>query len=73
MSIDYKPLCKLLIDREMTRIEMRVKAGISTRALARLGKNENVSTEVIGKICRALDCRVTDVMEFGNDDCSNGV
>ena len=73
MSIDYKPLWKLLIDREMTRIEMRVKAGISTRALARLGKNENVSTEVIGKICRALDCRVTDVMEFGNDDCSNGV
>lgn len=73
MSIDYKPLWKLLIDREMTRSEMRVKAGISTRALARLGKNENVSTEVIGKICRALDCRVTDVMEFGNDDCSNGV
>lgn len=70
MDIDYKPLWKLLIDRGMTRSELRILAGISTRALARMGKNENVSTEVLGKICKALHCEITEVMEFVDEDGS---
>lgn len=46
MDINYKPLWKMLIDRDMSRGELRIKAGISTRALAKLGKNEDVSTDV---------------------------
>ena len=49
-------------------IFLRIKAGISTGALAKLGKNENVNTEILAKICKVLDCGVDDVMEFIPDD-----
>lgn len=64
MAISYKKLWKLLIDREMTKTAMRKEAGITTAALAKLGKNEHVSTEVLAKICAALHCDITDIMEF---------
>lgn len=63
MEISYKPLWKLLIDRDITRSELRVRAGISTRALAKLGKNEDVSTDVLRKICAVLQCDLADIIE----------
>lgn len=63
MHISYKPLWKMLIDRDMSRSQLRIQAGISTRALAKLGKNEDVSTDVLRKICTLLQCDITDIME----------
>lgn len=67
MSVSYKPLWKLLIDREMNKTELRKAAGISTSALAKLGKNENVNTEVLVKICSTLKCDISDIMELTDE------
>lgn len=64
MAVSYKKLWKLLIDRDMTRTQMRKEAGITTGALAKLGKNENVNTEVLVKICNALHCDISDICEL---------
>ena len=58
MAISYSKLWKLLIDKGMTKTEMRLKADISTTTLAKLGKNETVSMEVLLKICKVLACNV---------------
>lgn len=67
MAIDYKPLWHLLLDRNMSRTHLRLASGISTRQLARLGKNEDVSTDVLRKICTALDCTLSDIVEMSPD------
>lgn len=64
MAVSYKKLWKLLIDRDMNKTQLREKAGITTSALAKLGKNENVSTEVLVKICSTLNCDISDIMEI---------
>ena len=64
MAVSYNKLWKKLIDLEMSRSELRVKAGISTRQLAKLGKNENVTTDVLVKVCKALDCNVAEIMDI---------
>ncbi len=66
--VSYKKLWKLLIDRDMTRTQMRKEAGITTGALAKLGRNENVNTEVLVKICKALHCDLTDIMELVEEE-----
>lgn len=71
MSVNYNKLWHLLIDRGMNKTDLRVQAGISTNTLAKLGKNENVSTSIIAKICEALDCNVEDVMEFTAEENGN--
>ena len=63
MTVKYNKLWKKLIDLEMSRTEMRLKAGISTKQLAKLGKNENVNTEILVKICQALHCNVDEIMD----------
>ena len=63
MTVNYNKLWKKLIDLEMSRTEMRLKAGISTKQLAKLGKNENVNTEILVKICGALHCNVDEIMD----------
>ena len=68
MAVSYKKLWKLLIDKDMKKEELRVAAGISTNTMAKLGKNENVNTEILAKICKVLECGVDDVMEFIPDD-----
>lgn len=68
MSVSYKKLWKLLIDRDMTKTQLRKDAGISTGALAKLGKNENVNTEVLVKICKALHCDISDIMELTEEE-----
>ena len=64
MAVSYNKLWKKLIDLEMSKGELRVKSGISTRQLAKLGKNENVNTEMLVKICSALKCDIADIMEI---------
>ena len=63
MTVNYNKLWKKLIDLEMSRTQMRLKAGISTKQLAKLGKNENVNTEILVKICEALGCNVDEIMD----------
>lgn len=67
MSVRYNPLWKMLIDKKMTRSEMRIGAGISTRALAKMGKDEDVSTEVLSRICAFLQCEIKDIIELAAD------
>lgn len=64
MAVSYKRLWKVLIDRDMTKTQLRKESGISTGALAKLGKNENVNTEVLVKICKTLQCDLSDIMEL---------
>ena len=64
MAICYKKLWKLLIDKNMNKTELRMASGITTTALAKLGRNENVNTEVLVKICKVLDCKIEDIMEI---------
>ena len=64
MSVSYKKLWKLLIDREMKKKELCEAAGISHASMAKLGKNENVTTDVLVKICTALKCDIGDIMEI---------
>lgn len=68
MKLSYNKLWKLLIDKGMTKTEMRLKADISTTTLAKLGKNETVSMEVLLKICKVLDCNVGDIMDVINEE-----
>lgn len=73
MAVSYKKLWKLLIDRNMKKKDLRTTANISTTTLARLGKDENVSTEILSKICTALNCDVGDIMEMVPDDTKGSV
>ncbi len=68
MSASYKKLWKLLIDREMKKKELCTLAGISTSSLVKLGKSENVNTDILIKICTALQCDISDIMEIVPDD-----
>lgn len=67
MGVSYKKLWKLLIDRDRIKRDLRLASGISTNALAKLGKNENVSTEVLVKICKTLNCEINDIMDLVDD------
>lgn len=62
--VNYDKLWKLLIDKHMSKTELRVQAGLTTSALAQLGKNEYVSLKIIEKICFALNCDIPDVVEL---------
>lgn len=64
MKMSYNKLWKLLIDKQMKKSDLRKKTGISSSSLAKLTKNENVTTEVLSKICQELNCDVGDIMEF---------
>ena len=68
MKMCYKKLWKLLIDRKMNKTDLRIAAGITTTALAKLGRDENVNTEVLAKICQTLDCKIEDIMEMIPDN-----
>ncbi len=72
MAVNYNKLWKLLIDKGMTKTQMRLRADISTTTLAKLGKNETVSMDVLLKICKLLDCNVGDIMDVINEEASNG-
>ena len=64
MAVSYKKLWKLLIDRDMKKKDLCAAAGIRPAALAKLGINENVTPDVLVKICTALQCDIGDIMEL---------
>lgn len=70
MIISYNKLWKLLIDKNMNKRELKQISGVSTASIAKLGKGENITTDVLLKICKALHCDVSDIMEvqFEEDD-----
>ena len=64
MSVSYNRTWKPLIDKNMTRIEMKNLTGISANILARMGKNQYVSMETVEKICKKMNCTIDEMMEF---------
>lgn len=64
MHISYKKLWKLLIDRDLKKKDLCELAGISSASMAKLGKNENINTSILVKICEALDCDTCEIMEI---------
>ena len=68
MSVTYKKLWKLLIDKDIKKKQLCEKAGISPATITKMGKGGHVTTEVLAKICRALDCKVDDIMEIIGED-----
>ena len=67
MRISYNKLWKLLIDKEMSKMELKDAAGISATTLAKLGRGENVTTDILLKICKVLECKVEDIIETKKD------
>ena len=63
MAVSYKKLWKLLIDRDMKKKDLCAKAGISTASVTKMGKGGHVTTEILVKICSALNCQIEDIME----------
>ena len=68
MHCSYKKLWKLLIDRNMKKQDLAEKAGISAASIAKLGRDGNVTTDILVKICVALNCEMTDVLEIVPDE-----
>ena len=66
MAVSYKKLWKLLIDKDMKKKDLRIATGMTTTALAKLGKNEHVNTEILAKICKVLECKIEDIVEIVN-------
>ena len=64
MAISYKKLWKLLIDRDMKKKDLVVLSGISQSSVTKMGKNENVNTDVLVRICHALNCDIGDIAEI---------
>ena len=64
MNVSYNNLWKLLIDKGMKKKDLRKVTGISTASMAKLGKNEHVTMEILVRICEALNCDISDIMEI---------
>ena len=67
MRISYNKLWKLLIDKEMTRSDLKEASGVSSASLAKLKKGENITTDVLMKICETLNCHLEDILETVDD------
>jgi DNA-binding Xre family transcriptional regulator len=68
MAICYNKLWKLLIDKGMNKRDLKRVSGVSTASIAKLGKGENITTDVLLKICKSLNCDITDIMEIKEGD-----
>ena len=68
MAVSYKKLWKLLIDKDMKKKDLRIATGMTTTALAKLGKNEHVNTEILAKICKVLACNIEDIVEVIDEE-----
>lgn len=68
MTVSYKKLWKLLIDKDLKKKDLEALAGISHYTVCKLNRAENVTTDILGKICKALDCSIEDIMEFIEDE-----
>jgi hypothetical protein len=70
MAVSYKKLWHILVDRDMKKKDLEALAGLSHYAMSKMSRNENVTTEVLGKVCAALECKVGDIIEFIYDEDS---
>ena len=68
MEISYDKLWKLMIDKKINKTQLSEKAGITTNAMAKLGKNESVQVETLLKICKVLECSIEDMVEIKNKE-----
>lgn len=68
--VSYNKLWKLLIDKKMNKKELMQVSGISTASVSKLTKGQNIQTDVLCKICKALECDFGDIMEYVRDDCN---
>ena len=68
MAVSYKKLWKLLIDKDLRKKDLEALAGVSHYTINKLNKGENVTTDILGRICKALNCNVNDIMEFVEDE-----
>ncbi len=68
MSVSYNRLWKLLIDKKMTKTELRRKARLTTNVIANMGKEESVQVETLFKICKVLECSLDDICEIAEDE-----
>lgn len=73
MRISYNKLWKLLIDKSMNKQDLKAVSGVSAATVAKLGRGDNVTTDVLVKICMALDCNITDIMELTEAPAADGV
>ena len=73
MSVSYNGLWKILIDRNMYRKELVEKLNISSATIAKMGKGESVSLDVLERICAFLDCNIGDIMSFEKDKAKESV
>ena len=64
MAVSYNKLWKLLIERDLKKKDLQAMAGISSASITKMGKNENINTDILVKICDALKCDVADIMEY---------
>ena len=71
MSVSYKKLWHMLLDRDMKKKDLQEAAGLTTYAMFKLSRDENVTTEILGKICKALACNTDDIIEFLPDADDN--
>ncbi len=68
MPMNSNKLWKLLIDRGMLKKDLQQAAGLSSNAIAKMGKGGDVSTQVLSKICKTLDCELSDIVDVIKDD-----
>ncbi len=68
MATSYKKLWKMLIDKELKKKDLEKMVGVSHYTINKLNKGENITTDVLEKLCKALDCTASDIMEFVSDD-----
>ena len=68
MAVSYKKLWKLLIDKDMKKKDLCARAGISSASVTKMGRNGHVTTEILPKICTALNCGIEDIIEIVPDD-----
>lgn len=66
MQVNYDKLWKLMIDKKINKTQLSTKSGITTNAMAKLGKNESVQLEVLIKICDVLECKIDDIIQYSN-------
>ena len=70
MAVSYNKLWKMMIDKHISKTELTHLAGISTNAMAKLGRDEDVRVRVLEKLCTSLDCKLDDIVEFVPDSAS---
>jgi DNA-binding Xre family transcriptional regulator len=72
MPISYKPLFRLLLERDMKKTALKDKCGLSLNVIAKLSKNEQISMENLQKLCQSFNCQFSDIVEYIHDVTDTG-